>query len=258
MMNHDKRRKERKEFITATSVGDTTELAVEYDTRTDRLILPGMNPQTVKYSTSYNRESNKEKLLNVLPCCNQQVSIDFNKNIINNFDHLCAIDTNTRIIEKRKISITASYHVPGLLRLYKQRIPLLPLCAYLIVDINDEINPEVIGWHLFLKNNIKNDYFAGGRRLGLIVDCKLSNHDGINSHKIPYYRNHILPEYVTLIYASSDTGKEYLPNQLIAFCDKASRQVFDYLKVNPLGALRLSPGDQYFSGFCRIKARNLL
>lgn len=255
-MNPKNNPKKRKEFITATTVENTTSIRIGYDPQTHSLILHEADPKTVKCNISYDRASGKEKFLNVSPSGKQSASIDPNKNLENNFDHLCAIDTNTKMINNRKISISVAYHIPGLLWQHNQQIPLLPLCSYLIADVSEEMNPEVIGWHLFFKHKIKKGYFQNGRKLGLVVDCHLNSHDKINLHEMPYYQDYVLPEYATLIYASSDSGKEYLANQLLALCDDASKKILEHFEANSIGIPKLSPGDQYFSGFCEIKGIN--
>jgi hypothetical protein len=250
------RRKKRKEVITATTVDNTTSITISFDPQTNSLVIHEADPKTVKSNISYDRASGKEKYLNISPSGKESVSFNPTTNLINNFDHLCAIDTNTKIINSRKISITVVYHVPELLKLHANKIPYVYLCSYLIADVKETINPEIIGWHLFFKHKIQSNYFQNGRRLALVVDCQLDNHDKINSRNYPYYKEHILPPYATLVYASSDTGTEYLPNKMLAFSDKASNQLLKYFEDNVKNMPKLSPGDENYYGFCELRGIN--
>jgi hypothetical protein len=256
MNKRNNRRKKRKEVITATTVDNTTSITISFDPQTNSLVMHEADPETVKSNISYDRASGKEKFLNISPSRKTSASFDPTTNLINNFDHLCAIDTNTKIINSRKISITAVYHVPGLLKQHVNKIPYEFLCSYLIDDAIEQINPEIIGWHLFLKYKIKSSYFQNGRKLALVVDCHLDNHDKINSRNFPYYKEHLLPQYATLVYASSDSGKEYLSNKMLALCNKVSNQLLEHFEYNVKDVPKLSLGDQFFSGFCEIRGIN--
>ena len=45
-----------------------------------------------------------------------------------------------------------------------------------------------------------------------MVDAHLGELNDLNARRTPLLDNYALPEWATLIYASSDTGKEYLAN----------------------------------------------
>ena len=252
MEESNSNRKNRKEFITATTKPNTTSLTFDYDPSTDRFIFHEADPETTKSNVSYDRASGKEKILSAIPSRDISASVNHLSNLKNSVDYLCAIDTNSRIIGDRKVAVSVICQVPGILREYKGSIPFNCLYAYLITGVADDINPEVIGWHIFLSRNIISNHFVNGRRLGLVIDSELDKLDSINSKICPYYESYYLPDYVHLIYASSDSGKEYLANRLLSSCDSAAKQILDKIQRDHLKIPKLNNGDKNFSGFCKI------
>lgn len=252
MEKSNNNRKNRKEFITATTKPNTTSLTCDYDPSTDRFILHEADPKTTKSNVSYDRASGKEKILSAIPSRDISASVNHLSNLKNNVDYLCAIDTNSRIIGDTKVSVSVIYQVPGILREYKGSIPFHCLYTYLITGVVDDMNPEVIGWNIFLSRNIISNHFANGRRLGLVVDSELDKLDSMNSKACPYYENYFLPDYVSLIYASSDSGKEYLANKILSYCDSTGKQILDKIQKDHLVIPKLNNGDKNFFGFCKI------
>ena len=250
-MNGNK--KTRKESITTTTIQNTTSISIDYDSSSNSFIFNEADPATTKHNISYNRTSGKEKILSTVPTHNKSANIDYLSNLKNSIDYLCAIDTNSKVIKGAKVSISVIFQVPGILREYKGAIHFHCLCAYLITDVTNNINPEVIGWNLFLSRKIIADHFVNGRRLGLVVDSELGALDSINSKASPYYENYFLPNYVSLIYASADSGNEYIANRLITHCDSGAKKILEHIEKNQLEIPILNNGDKNFSGFREIK-----
>ncbi|MDD5692073.1 MAG: hypothetical protein PHP10_02725 [Candidatus Omnitrophica bacterium] len=247
--------KKRNKIITATTVV-TDSLSVDYDPSTDNFIFNEADTATVKSRITYTRASGKEKVLTVSPGHDKAASFDQTRNLKHSVDYLCAIDTNTRMINNVKVSVSVIYQVPGILRRHAQAIPLIYLCSYLITGVKEGVNPEVIGWHLFLNNKIQFDHFKNQRRLGLVVDSELAKLDAINSITVPYYKDCFLPKFVTLIYASTDSGKENIANQLLSYCDKGAGMVLEHIQRNQLTIPNLENGNEDFSGFCEIRNKS--
>ncbi|NTU49664.1 MAG: hypothetical protein HGA87_01995 [Desulfobulbaceae bacterium] len=247
--------KKRNETITATTVV-TDSISVDYDPSTDSLIFNEADTATVKSQVTYTRVSGKEKVLTVSPRREKAASFNQTRNLKASVDYLCAIDTNTKVINNVKVSVSVIYQVPGILKNHTRDIPLIYLCSYLITGVKEGVNPEVIGWHLFLNNKIQLDHFKNQRRLGLVVDSELAKLDAINAIKVPYYKNYFLPKFVTLIYASTDSGKENIANQLLSYCDKGAGMVLEHVQRNQLIIPNLKNGNEDFSGFCEIRNKS--
>jgi len=65
------------------------------------------------------------------------------------------------------------------------------------------------------------------KKVVLIVDCDLQNIGLMNERKKPIVDNFYLPPNFTLLYASSDVGKEFLPNKMIALSDKLANELYN-------------------------------
>jgi hypothetical protein len=87
------------------------------------------------------------------------------------------------------------------------------------------VNPETIGWHLVLREHIRPSTFSAKERVGLVVDSELGKLMQINERSEPYYRGHLLPKNVGLIYASTDATSGSLPGAMIKACDTVARLV---------------------------------
>ena len=173
------------------------------------------------------------------------------KALISQYQNLIAIDTNTQMIDGRRISATIAYIVPRTLSSYEKAIPFVPLCGYIILDVIQEVNPEKIGWHLILTRHINSNHFQAGRRLGVVVDTELGSHGEMNARKTAYYESHMLPSYASLIYASDASGDE-LPNHMIRHCDSAASLTLKRLSYPHRQQLDAKNGDKNFSGFLSI------
>ena len=71
------------------------------------------------------------------------------------------------------------------------------------------------------------------KEIGIVVDSDLGNIPDYNTGKKPIIDTFYLPDKITLLYASSDAGKEYLPNKLIAVCDKEANTLIRHIQTNP-------------------------
>jgi hypothetical protein len=151
-----------------------------------------------------------------------------------------------------KISATVIYQVPGLLKDHIHALPLVYLCSYLVTGVKEGVNPEIIGWHLFLNNKIEIDHFKNQRRLGVVVDSELAKLDAINMRKSPYYKNYFLPKFATLIYATADSGKENISNQLLSYCDKSAVMILEHIQSNQPKIPNPKNGNEDFLGFYEI------
>lgn len=198
---------------------------------------------------SYMRDSGKEKRVVVSYTREGTAFINQRDNIIHNYDVLAGIDTNDYITNERRISIASSFYA-GSIQSSTVEFKIMP--SFIISDVRVEINPEVVGWHLFIRHILPLLKLNKGRKLGLVVDTELGKHIVINRREEAYYNEYYLPENIGLIYASSDTGQD-LTNQLIQSCDLTSRQLFKKIQEGDLVLpSQLGGGTEDFSGYAYV------
>lgn len=93
---------------------------------------------------------------------------------------------------------------------------------------------DVSGWPNFKKTT----------KLAFVTDSSLGAHNDICARKIPIYGQHFLPPRFSLLYASSDTGREVI-NKLIRFCDHQATKYLNDLEQGtvPSSDLHALPED---------------
>ncbi len=251
MMNKKKMKKSKKknEYISCTVDAFDGNLEFTYDPEMGSFMFSNSIPGSLHQKIIYERDSGKEKVVLSAPCTDQIGRFETVENLRNNFDFIFAVDTNTGVIADEKISISVCYYVPKRLSLYKESIPFLPLSIFEINCVKEGVNPEIIGWHILIKTLHDSPTFKSNSRIGIIVDSELGKIPDINTRSIPYYETYYLPQPIQLIYASSDTGKEYLPNQMISYCDKLADRCIVYFREKGLQTNKRVNGDQNFFGY---------
>jgi hypothetical protein len=80
-----------------------------------------------------------------------------------------------------------------------------------------------------------------------VVDSDESNVKAYNARTLPVYDQQVLPERITLIYATSDTGSEYLANAAIRHADYTGRTILDAIESGriPMNPRRVPAGRGY-------------
>jgi hypothetical protein len=150
------------------------------------------------------------------------------------YESLFAIDTSTRTIDGERVSVACFFSfrlMPDGEKFVVE--PEANLNFYEFRGVNGG-NPEMLA---ILK--VASDVAATApvravdHRFAIVTDSELGAHDEISSRARPIYGNHWLPEQFTLIYASADTGHEFL-KRLVRFCD---RQAGVYFKEMVKGAI---------------------
>lgn len=195
-----------------------------------RLKCPEAEVSSIVSYRSYERQSGKQKIITQSP----GTYFNQRRNIENNFDAIAGIDTNDFQLEDgRRISISSSFCSQAMLKTSPQSLMCDATPAFIIDSVRNDLNPEVVGWHLFLTHILPLLPISNGERLALVVDSELDQHISLNQREKPYYRDHYLPPNVSLLYASSDTGSD-LTNQLIKECDKLSRWLFAQIQSGDL------------------------
>lgn len=186
-------------------------------------------PKNIFQQTSYKRKNDKpNKVLNQIPLGESKYGIEINE--LSKFDIIFAVDTNTKNLGSKKVSITSrqcceNEKVENNNLLFK----FYPFGLACISGIPDKCE-EKYGIKLLITEIIANPKFNKGMKIGIVVDHDLVNINEYNSKELPIYKDWYLPDDFILIYASADAGKEYLPNILISACDKEANKFFEEVK----------------------------
>lgn len=227
----DKNRKKRNEYIYGTTVGEVTSLEFTVDERTGKI---SFGPSMVNYysEVSYERESGKaEKTVHRVYQDDEFLSFDSDQEIFDKHDRIIAIDTNQKEYNGIFISSTAALelkfsHDMNNGKFYRN--VFIPS----VIRLGIEKITEREGWYNILGVLFANNIINTNERIAFIVDSHLDELETINSHSIPVFSNFYLPENFKMVYASSDTGGEYLINRLIRLADKLSGQYIDAIIQN--------------------------
>ena len=93
-------------------------------------------------------------------------------------------------------------------------------------------NPEGWFWRVGIEDGIRKLYpkYSDSLRIGLTVDSNLDSLDRYNSRDLPIHEEYFLPKNFTLIYASTDSGSDYVLNQLIKLCDREAELQLDSIE----------------------------
>ena len=186
--------------------------------------LPLIGESKIEYGY---KKKHKFKILAKGPITSDNMFLNPNISIIE-FDHVFAIDTNTETIGQHKVSVAAVLHCiiePANENGENLKYSFLGCFEY----YNVEGKPENLAW-MELWKLISNTSGLKQKKIGLLVDSDLGNHESFNNRQHPIYGDFYLPENISILYCSSDGGKEWLINRLIDFCDKKSSEIINYLK----------------------------
>lgn len=205
-----------------------------YDSNGERVI-----PTHAEIGDAYNRESGKLKIINRVQTNGGRIDLNPNA-VLEQFDWLLAIDTNTREYDDFVIAISCSVLAEVSLSKPTSRrggiyqdwaAKVVPQAAFIFR--NPQVNPELIGWQELINRVRQSSEFVSGRKVGIIVDSELDQIGPFNRRGTPILGDHYLPEGFELLYASSDVGAEYPHNKLLRICDRTSSRVWNYVSEHP-------------------------
>jgi len=233
--------------------GEVSSITLSHGEANDHLRILEADPKNTKSIVSYKRDSGKDKIVSSAPTISNSCHFSHQANILSNYTHLYAIDTNTTSYNNMRLSVCSVYFTPELFSRNSKIVKINPLAAFAICNANSEINPEMIGWHILLTHFVDVDYFLNKQQLlGLVTDCALGDHDRINRRRHPYYSDFMLPQNIKLIYGSTDTGKNNLPNAMLSLCDNTASDIIKYIVRNKQDIPTVSNGDNNYDGFFPI------
>jgi hypothetical protein len=144
------------------------------------------------------------------------------------FDSVFIIDTNSRIINDRKVSASCFIRCRFFREEDGYRVQAIEPQAnfYEFHDVRG--NPELLAILKVANDITKIEGLNTQLKIAFVTDSALGDHEKICARKIPLYSHYFLPRPFTLIYASADTGNEAI-NRLIRSCDQmSSRYLMDF------------------------------
>jgi len=250
MSKKDKSAKQRTDSVYGiVNVESDGELSVRYDFATDRIEILDAVPGSTKTERRYERPSGKAKVVTSIP--SDGPSAFDAKRALYAYDWAFAVDTNSTDIDGTRCAVCFSHYVQLPPRGFTGNLVWRPLQAFLISGIAAEINPERIGWFLTLSSLAPHLPRLG--RVALVVDSELGLHREINGRRAGYYESHMLPQNVTMIYASADADKDTLQGVLIRACDRGSRRLLEeFKKRETLPGMSPWTLDTHCAGVARI------
>ena len=149
-----------------------------------------------------------------------------NESVLQGYQNIFSIDTNTKKIDGNSISVSVIVHA------YIEKIDdgfILNLAARTAFEFwNASVSPESLGLFALVNALLANEELAD-KSTGVIVDSDLGNLDSINNQKQEILNGLFLPEKYKLIYASSDVGVNGA-NKLIKLCDKKSNETLQHIR----------------------------
>ena len=251
----DSEKRPRFEWTHATTAEEVTEITLTYDPATDTVSFA--QPVTDTYhQVSYER-SKHPKILNRVPL--QGVALKLGSNdALEDFDLLVAIDTTNRVINGREVSVTGTVLGAWVDEPHRSARALsyrTPFC----LEFAGLAEPrEKIGWVMAMKELASNGHLPAAGKIGIVVDAYLGDIPEINARNQAIIGNLALPKNFTLIYASSDVGREYGANTLIKYADQASRQVLDYIEEGRCKSVESTLSGHLFKGYRVVLGKETL
>lgn len=203
--------------------------------------LDGQSKQPVAahLETTYERVGKHPKVIHHTPLDPAAPGVNPNL-VLERFGLLLAIDTNTITTSDGSISLSVvvecEYQDLGENRIAKWE----PVHA---IEFHNTVGQaENIGWRILIENIALAPHFAALRTIGVIVDSDFGRIGSYNSRTLPIESDFYLPPRFKLLYATADTGSEYVANRMLARADQVSTTMLREItggKFSPEGLHRV-------------------
>jgi len=255
-MSKDKKRKKRTEHIYGTTAGEVTELAVTVD-HSGEIVFDGEMTNTYSEVTYDRRKS--PKVLSRIPQSQKSLTFNHSEALKRNYEFRCAVDTNTRVIKGRRVSVTGivtfkPVSIPGPKGIENYWKFGVPFC---LEFIEVKAAPENFGWYVAWERMLIRKDITINTKLAMVVDSDLGNLNSYNQRTLPIFGTLNLPVNASLIYASSDAGKENVANKSLAVADSVSAQCLEAVEKGLVPFNDKDDGNEWFKSM-RIIYPNIL
>jgi len=248
-------KKPRTEHLYGVTNGVVSRLELTVDTGTGEVSL-GPTVMNTYSEVSYERAKGP-KVLSRVPQPTEFLTFSTDAAMAKNYDFICAVDTNTREIGRKTLSVT------GIVTVTNSRAPdpedtrgfwKFDVPFALVVS-QPKASAEHLGWLGAAQYLHVNGYIRAGMRVGVIVDSDLGTISAFNQRKKPVIGPFYLPEGVQLIYATSDAGKESVVNKALATADSIASQTFHAIETILAPFSPRPTNSPWFEGFDMIFPR---
>lgn len=207
-----------------TNLENTTDGRIKIYSQNRELIM-----QDIVSQVSYKRNSGKPKIVNQAKLDEFPSLLQWHPHFfLNNYHAIFAIDTNTKDIGNKKISVACYSWLEN--KGKNENGGITCNCVILGYYCYENLEPgtaEKVSLVKLIKN-IQNDTFYNAEyKIAIVTDHGLENIEKINKRDLPIIDNEYLPLNFDILYASVDVGKEYLLNKLIADCDREANNLFE-------------------------------
>ncbi len=188
-------------------------------------------PELIEIGRAYERDNGKgPKVMTRALADPKAIEPDVNK-LIARFGSVLAVDTNTREISGRRVSVTVAFWLMDIVvtgETWSARAA--PQVALEFHDARE--SPEHIGWAHAITMIAASPI---PRPVALFVDSDLDALSAINKRERPYFGDALLPPDITLLYASSDTGRsELVGNKALGMCDADAGHILRRVAAAPM------------------------
>ena len=234
MGRNKKKHKPRLQSIYSTTKRGVTEISLSFDPQSGAVDFDAV--MTNIYSEATFDRSKGKKVVSRVPILDRAY-FEINDALEKNFDIVFAIDTNTRKIREFSISVSGVIKCQKVFAIDPIAIAkrywqfFTPFCME-FTEVKSK--PENLAWMMLIDYLTSPSKHMLNKRIGLIVDSDLGNLNQYNLRISPIYERFFLPKNIQLIYASSDVGREFFPNQMLKLADKASNMCLKALEAGDI------------------------
>ena len=185
-----------------------------------------ITPQNARIEMAYQRQKGP-KILSQTALGTNELYVDVNR-ALEKYDLVYAVDTNTESFNDETISVCCV--VLGTIDKEEISAPAIRFSPVHFLEFrNMSTKPENLVWRTVVELIQKNPSYSSNLNIAFIVDSDLENISAYNEGKLPITADFYLPSNMKMIYASSDSGKENIPNRLISLADTESRRLMKEL-----------------------------
>jgi hypothetical protein len=149
------------------------------------------------------------------------------------YNWIFAIDTNTRIILNKSISVSCvlggrAVCLPEQDGPASYEYSFVPVLYY---EFWDQVGkPETLAWEFLIKDLVNDPTACKEDMVAIIVDSELGKLQSINDRSVSPPSTPELPNNYYLIYASAD-AQDFVINKLFRHCDRMARNFFSTLEA---------------------------
>ncbi len=178
-------------------------------------------PEKTKIMNCYERANKKKKLLNALEFDGSEL-MDVNKALLAKYNVVFAIDTNTSVNDGDSLSISTIIRLE--LSPDRNKFFLVPIRFYEFRNSGEKI--ENVAWSILMQELVaETKKIDLPLEIGIIVDSDLGNIDKFQQREKPIIDHFFIPDNISLIYASADSGSEFWVNKAIKCSDKWAKKI---------------------------------